>query len=402
MKRFVTTLLIGLGLGISGWAQQEDAVSSDPIDQLLRRIERLEQTVQELRQQMQAQDASEDSPSEAPAASAAQALVQTPSQDTPRNDPGVKISGLLFGDYYWVASNHNPGLEDRNGFWVRRSYLTFDKPLGESLDMRLRFEMNSAGDFTSRSKLEPFVKDAYLRWKFSGNHSTYLGLSSTHTWQTVESHWGYRQVEKTVLDLQRLGSSRELGVAFRGSFDSQRKVRYHFQVANGAGTGSESDAEKKVLFSLGLYPTESVVLEFYTDYDNRPLDEYRRTFQGFVGFKQDWGRLGVQYAHQTRNGDPDLELDAFSVYGVWKLSQRASLFGRYDRMLDPNPDGARISYIPFDPTAESNLFIAGVDLRVNNQFSLIPNLVIIRYDKREDGTQPSTDFIPRMTFFYNF
>ena len=121
MKRVVITLLIVLGIGSSGWAQQEDAVSSDQINQLLERIERLEQTVQELREQVGPQDASPESPGETSTAEVTQPLVQTQSQDSPASDPGVRISGLLFGDYYWMADHHDPVLKDRNGFWVRRT-----------------------------------------------------------------------------------------------------------------------------------------------------------------------------------------------------------------------------------------------------------------------------------------
>ena len=402
MKRIVSTLLIGLGIGSSGWAQQDSTASSDQLDQLLRRIEILEQTVQELREQVQSQDASEESPLGTSIAAVAQPLVQAQSQDTPATDPGIRISGYVFGDYYWMAGHHDPSLEDRNGFWIRRTYLTFDKGLSSDFDMRLRLEMNSAGDFASKSKLDPFIKDAYLRWRFTGNHQAYLGMSPTATTDSVDRIWGYRSVEKSALDLQKWGSTRDLGVALRGNFDSDRKVRYHFLAGNGSGTGSETNAEKKVQLALSFHPTDQVTAEFYTDYEDRPLEAYRRTFQGFLAFQHDSGRLGIQYAHQTRNGNPDLELDLFSVWGVWKFAPKASLFARYDRAFDPNPDGAGIDYLPFDPTAKSNFFLGGIDLQVSDDFNLMPNVEVIHYDKREDGTRPTTDVVPRVTFFYNF
>jgi hypothetical protein len=402
MKLLVSTLLIGLGIGSSGWAQQENAISSDQLDQLLRRIEMLEQTVQELREQMQSQNTTQESPPESSVAAVSHPLVPAQGQDTPANDPAIKISGYLFGDYYWMAANHDSSLEDRNGFWVRRTYLTFDKSLNPDFDMRLRLEMNSAGDFTSRSKLNPFIKDAWLRWKFTGNHQAYLGMSPTATTDSVDRIWGYRSVEKSALDLQRWGNTRDLGLALRGSFDSERKVRYHFMLGNGSGTGSETDTGKKVQMALSAHPTESITAEIYTDYEDLPLGDFRRTFQGFLALQYDSGRLGIQYAHQTRGGTSELELDVFSLWGVWKFAPRASLFARYDRAFDPNPDGAGIAYLPFDPTAKSHFFLGGIDFQVSDDFNLMPNLEVVRYDKREDGTRPTTDFVPRMTFFYKF
>jgi hypothetical protein len=91
-----------------------------------------------------------------------------------------------------------------------------------------------------------------------------------------------------------------------------------------------------------------------------------------------------------------------SVFGFFHLSPKLTLIGRYDRMFDPNPEGANIPYIPFDPTAKFHFFLAGIDWKVAEEFSLLPNIEVVRYDEREDGTRPATDVIPRVTFFYNF
>ncbi len=157
LSSIVLTLLITLGMGENGSAQQDSPISAEELEQLVRRIESLEQTVQELRAQVQTQSASPESPSNAQRSDAAQAMVPSPAQDTPKSVPGIKISGLAFGDFFWIAANHDESLKDDNGFWFRRIYLTFDKAMTERLDMRLRFEMNSAGVFTSDIKLEPFA-----------------------------------------------------------------------------------------------------------------------------------------------------------------------------------------------------------------------------------------------------
>ncbi len=127
----ILTLLISLGMGLGGLAQQGSPVSPDVLEQLIQRIESLEQTVRELRAQLQFQTASEEGSSVAPILQTAQAMVPSPVKDTPINDRAIKISGLAFGDFYWIAANHDENLKDRNGFWFRRLYLTFDKALTE-------------------------------------------------------------------------------------------------------------------------------------------------------------------------------------------------------------------------------------------------------------------------------
>jgi len=401
LSRIVLTLLISLGIGSYGLAQQNTPISAEELNQLVQRIESLEQTVQELRAEFRSQSSSEAGSSEAPIPQAAQAVVPSPAQDTPKSDPGIKISGLGFGDFFWIAANHNEGLKDNNGFWFRRLYLTFDKAMTEQLDMRLRFEMNSTGNFTSDNRLEPFAKDAWARWKFTDQHQAYLGLSPTPTMNVVDEIWGYRFLEKSLLDLQRIGATRDLGVAFRGSLGSEQKVRYHFMFGNGSSTRGEIDRGKGTLASLGFYPNDSLVLEFYGDYNQLPEAD-RNTYSAFLAYKRDWGRLAIQYAHQERKGLSPVDLDLMSFFGIVNVSPKVALIGRYDRMFDPNPEGANIPYIPFDPTAKFHFFLTGIDWKVTEGFSLLPNIEVVRYDEREDGTRPATDVIPRVTFFYRF
>ena len=47
----------------------------------------------------------------------------------------LKIKGLVFGDYYYVASG---GAKEQNGFQIRRIYLTFDKTWNERFSGRFR------------------------------------------------------------------------------------------------------------------------------------------------------------------------------------------------------------------------------------------------------------------------
>ena len=56
-----------------------------------------------------------------------------------------QLSGVVFGDAYWFAANHDSAAEDANGLWVRRVYLTYDVKQTENVSMRLRFESGSPG-----------------------------------------------------------------------------------------------------------------------------------------------------------------------------------------------------------------------------------------------------------------
>jgi len=321
-----------------------------------------------------------------------------------RAQTGVEFSGLLYGDYFAILNNHIEELEGENAFQFRRIYLTFEQDLSDKFDYRIRMEFRNSGDFTTKDKMEPFIKDAYLRWS-KNNHSILFGISSSPTWGVVERVWGYRSVEKTALDLHRFGSSREFGIAFKGSFGKGKKINYHLMAANGNGVSSEVGKGKKGLISLSVIPHSGLVVEGYIDFDDRPEGKRRITAQAFAGIEKENFRAGLQFAHQLRRIGPntdDLSLQVLSLFAIKKLHKNAWGFVRYDKMFDPNPDGEKIAYIPFDPTAESNFILVGIDIKADEDISIVPNLEAVLYGKNNAGIKPNTDIIPRLTLVVFF
>lgn len=314
----------------------------------------------------------------------------------------VKVSGYVFGDAYAVLGNHDATIDDRTGFWIRRGYLTFDTKIAEDWSARLRFEVNSPGDFESNSKLEPFVKDAYLAWKRDG-HEIYLGLSASPTFEFTEGFWGYRPIEKTPLDLYRVGSSRDLGIAYKGqSLDG--RIFYHAMFGNGAGDGSETNDGKKVMGALGFRPADGLVAQLYADYEDRPGATDRSTLQAFLGWAGERSRYGLQYAEQQRGvaGAPDESLAVASAFGIWELTRRGSLLARYDRSFDGYPDAENIAYLRIANDTPFDLAILGWEQQLNDRISLTPNFEYVRY--RERGGEPALDddLYGRLTLYYEF
>ncbi len=320
-----------------------------------------------------------------------------------------KISGYFFGDYYYVAKSHNEALENRNGFQFRRIYFTYDRGLSEEFSIRFRLEMNSPSfppdSKGNNPKLEPFVKHGYLKWtRKEWRTNTYFGLSSSPTWNVIEEVWGYRSVEKTLLDLQKLGNATDFGVAVQGSLDAAKKFSYHAMVGNGTGINGEIDKDKTVYLSLTARPVKGVIAEAYADFDKREESKDRYTVQGFLAYQVDTFRVGAQVANQTRKqgeGKDNLNLLGVSAFGAAQLiEQKVWALARFDRMFDPNPDGERIAYTPYAATAKSNTVIFGVDWTPIKDVHVIPNLFFVFYDKPDKGDKPNTEVMPRVTLYY--
>ncbi len=314
-----------------------------------------------------------------------------------------KFSGEVFGDVYWVADNHDSALVDLNGTWMRRMNLSYDYKFDEKVSSRVRFEAASPGDFTSTATMTTYMKDLWIKYQ-SGNYAVIAGLSATPTLSTVEEVWGYRAIEKVPAELQRLASSREMGVSFNGAVGEGKRVTYQVMGGNGSALNGETDSKKKIMGALRFWITKQVVVEGYGDYEDRTNSGDRQTYHGFAGYKADRLRAGVQYVQQNRNDvGEDTELRIVSGFVAAAANDKLWLFARVDRNLDPNPDGNAIAYIPFDPTAANTFILGGVDYRLADMVSLSPNVEVVVYDEPEaGGPAPDTDVIPRLTFSCKF
>ncbi|MFQ6108431.1 MAG: hypothetical protein ACE5L7_02640 [Candidatus Aminicenantales bacterium] len=333
----------------------------------------------------------------------------------------VKIKGYMYGEYY-VVLHHNSGsvdeggIEGRHGFWFRRIYFTADSRLAANLEARLRFEMNSPGKlpFDSSDRLTAVVKDAYLSYA-TGGQELRFGIISTPTWgHNIEDIWGYRSVEKTPLDLMKLGSSRDFGIGLKGHLDEGKTVNYYIMFGNGASNKGETDQGKKIYGSLAFKPKEHLVLEIYTDYEHAAHEKRYRVIQGFAAYQGEWGRAGAMYARRQfkqsiEDGkDKENDYNIFSAFAVFNAAKNVEIIARFDRMFgdgfESNFRGESVSYIPFasNPGAPFHLLIAGVSWNAAKNVWLIPNIKYVFYSEPDEGEKPSGDVYANFTVWFKF
>jgi len=313
------------------------------------------------------------------------------------------LSGRTYFDYYWMAQNHDNDIEGKNGFWFRRIYLTYEREFSDSFSSRLRLEMGSAGDFTTSTSMVPDVKDAYLKWH-NDRHEIYAGISSTPTFGLTEDVWGYRSVEKSPQDLYDFGSSRDMGIAFKGAFGSDERLQYHLFIGNGNSNKPEIDKGKKLMLALGYEVTDKLTVQGYVDMNDNDSRDYQ-TAQLFAGYQTDKLNAGALYSYQHRDalvGGSDLNLDLVSVFTNVKFDDGMTGFLRVDHLFDPYIGGSGNSYIPFAENVDSTFIVGGVDILVEGQIHLMPNIEAVAYGEDPLGETPQTDLIPRLTLFYKF
>lgn len=328
----------------------------------------------------------------------------------------LSFKGYMFGEYYYVLSHNSGeidagGIEGRNGFWFRRIYFTTDAKFTDNIKARLRFEMNSPGKFpfNSSDKLTAAVKDAYISYNYSG-HELIFGIFSTPTWSyTIEKIWGYRSLEKTPLDLMKMGSSRDFGFGIKGHLDGKKTVSYMLMFGNGASNKGETNKQKKIYGSLGFKPVKGLFLEGYADYERAPGKKSYYVLQGFGAYEDSWGRIGAMFARRHLDQeDSDYDYDLFSAFAVFNASKDVEVIARYDRMFsdgfESNFKGSGVSYVPFanNPGAPFNLFIGALSWQAAKNVWLIPNIKYVFHGNPDEGAKPSEDVYANMTIFLKF
>lgn len=189
-----------------------------------------------------------------------------------------KFSGYIFGDYYYNLARDAAALSNvaspaggtaHQAFQIRRIYFTYDNEISQTFSSRLRLEADQSAN-AANGAIGVMVKDAYIRWKsiFSGS-DFYFGIQPTPAYEISEAVWGYRSLEKTIMDLRGIVSSRDMGVSLRGSILEKGMLSYWILFGNNAGNKPEIDKYKRLYVNVQTKPTEELVATVYVDYGGR-------------------------------------------------------------------------------------------------------------------------------------
>ncbi len=336
----------------------------------------------------------------------------------------IKISGYMFGDLVYNVSRDTSlsslsnvatgGARDYSALQFRRIYLTFDQEISSTFSTRFRLEGTTGA---------PFIKDAYIKWKgFAGGTDLMLGIQPTPAFEVSESYWGFRSVEKTILDLRGIVSSRDFGISAAGKADNSGMVKYKVMIGNNSGTGAETDKYKRFYAHVDLTPADKFRLTLYSDYKAQPnINDPRSTTAPkstlgnnvlsnalFLGYaEKNSYSVGAELFYQiTANGYiraaapitvEDRNAMGVSLFGTYTISPELSLIGRYD-YFDPN--------IASSSTNDArNYIIAGASWNAEKNVSIIPNIQVETYENAAiAGGSRAVDasVTGRVTFYYAF
>ncbi|HVQ41335.1 MAG TPA: hypothetical protein VMS54_03975 [Vicinamibacterales bacterium] len=345
-----------------------------------------------------------------------QVVVADPPPPAPTALPW-RISGLVFGDYYYFGdSQPQAAFQEQQGMWIRRAYLTYDHTFSPAVTTRFRLEANGNGRLvTPAASATPFIKDAYVRWTFHGRQQLTIGIQPSLTFDYIEGFWGLRHIEKTPLDLYGTDSSRDTGFTVAGPINTSGSMRYAYQFGNESGNNNETDKFKaqRATFRFEKNPGFAVEgLWMHADRQPNPTPSTtladRETGQIFLGWRNQKARVGFQYTFQKREAADnapatvqDMDLNIYSGFGVFEMPrQKVSFYLRLDRYDDPCVDCGGIAYFPAAINAAFTTTIAGMEYYILPSVRVGPNFEYTKYSDPVAGTKPNNMSVARLTFYW--
>ncbi|MBS4027699.1 MAG: hypothetical protein KGZ58_03585 [Ignavibacteriales bacterium] len=325
---------------------------------------------------------------------------------TQEKPAGGKISGYVFGDYYFKLGGDSSGAssqysalkKDNQAFQFRRMYLYYDHTFDEKYSAQFLLEGNDKA-------LEPggkhgiFVKTAYLEIKnVYTNANLWFGLIPAPTWTLSERTWNYRSVEKTIMDFRGLGGGTDMGVGLRGKFDSEGMFNYAGMIGNGNGQKPENNRYKKYYLSLNAKLTKEFVIEGYFDFEPAANDANKTSLKGFVAYQTNKITIGVEAMQQRQrkanagNDKTPIGLSLFSRV-PFPSQEKINVFVRFD-IYNPDSKMKNAGY-------SENFFVVGLDYMPIPDIHLMPNFWVNTFsDKSAAKIKKDADLVARITFYY--
>lgn len=348
-----------------------------------------------------------------------------------------RIWGYTFGDYFYKAhsdslarggSNQYTKSKNRdNGFALRRLYLGYDFNISKKFSATV---LLAAEDWNANDKFSLFVKNANIKWKniWKGT-DLILGQSGTPAFsKSSEKFWGYRSVERTIIDIRRT-QSYDFGLSLQGKFDQKGNYGYNAMVGNGRGALAENNRFKKFYGSVyGYFLKKRLLVNVYADYERvdwqHNFHHSRTMFKLFAGYSTKAFTIGIEAF--LNHGQQDIVADHKGVKDTLNansmggsvfirgriISDKLGYFARMD-VFNPylNYDNTTIQSYQglskhYNPNTREQFITVGLDYTPVKRVHFMPNVWINTYKNQNENSKGRAgkdyDLVYRLTFYYVF
>jgi len=350
----------------------------------------------------------------------------------PEFKPTGKLWGYAFGDFSYKAHANSLGqtntqyasqVKDFTAFEFRRIYLGYDYDISEKFatQLLLAYEGNTLADF-SRTV---YIKSANIRWKnIFHNSDVVFGQMATPTFATTsEPIWGYRSLEKTIMDFRKIGGSNDFGLSLQGKFNDEGDFGYNFMIGNGSGAKPETDKFKKFYGDFyAKFMDQKFIVDIGADNEVGQVSPYHKsktTLKGMVAFQSSMFTIGIEAFQQIQQNSTIFTNSAAIKDTTNAVASGISIFARGTLIKDKLMYALRYDYYnPDTKFNKSNTYAAGytffnesfwmigLDYMPYKNVHIMPNLWYDMYTNKATAqnnlSKSSNDLVPRLTVYYIF
>jgi len=238
--------------------------------------------------------------------------------------------GNPFGKVFTNFNHDN----DKNEFELKRSYLGYSYKIDDNFSTKITFDV---GNNSSGSAYTAFLKIASLSWKPISNTTLNMGMIGTKNFKFMEKSWGRRYIEKSALDKEKWANSADLGVSL------DYKVFNNFtidgQILNGEGYKNTQDEDGLMRVGFGgTYKLSNFSIRVFRDIKSCACTDINQEITtAAVSYSNNQLNIGFETDMMANsNNIENKDREIMSVYGSYKISERYTLFGRYDDYTSEN------------------------------------------------------------------
>jgi hypothetical protein len=277
--------------------------------------------------------------------------------------PGGKIFGLLFTGFHSTFS----GGDNTSSFEIRRSYLGFDYSFSQKFMSRILYDgMTETVD--GKMMYTGYLRNAYIQFS-DGKLMIKGGLIGSEQIAVTEKLWNYRYITKPFIDYSGMIYSADLGVMARVM--AGERITFDVSVTNGRGYRNiEADGTYRFSAGASVIPWKNVILRGYYDMMG-PSGNMQRTASIIGAWNGPRFSAGAEYIRQANNKmTGGYDYSGISIFTSLQLSEKISLFARYDDLSSVVPAGIAE---PWNLAKDGSNFFLGVDYSPVRNVRLSPN-----------------------------
>ena len=233
-----------------------------------------------------------------------------------------KIGGYAIFDYNGTTQQ----------FDIDRTYFQYTNDISDNLFFKVRFDVGRSDE----SKLQVYLKNAYVDWKFNSGGEFSMGLIGTNSYGVQEKNWGYRFISKSVLDMYGMTNTADFGIGYSHSFGN---FNLSFQAVNGEGYKADFDLgntndDKPAAYVRLMYGEKNLLKDngfnaglIYISRYNAIDDKHNNNVFGvFGGWRESNFRIGFEFNKKEYSTEETVS----SLYLSYNFNGNIDLFARYD------------------------------------------------------------------------